>query len=95
MFCQKLYETDWTEIVTCEKPREFYKMFLRIIMPLYMEYFPTKKIKLKQKDMENPWKTARIKKSSKRKTHWYEKFLEMGIQRSEIESKYECSYFSK
>ena len=40
-------------------------------MFLYDEYFPIKIIKLKTKDIQSPWITTGIKKSSKHKQHLY------------------------
>ena len=38
-------------------------------------FFPLTKTKIITKDMESPWITKGIKKSSKRKQHTYSKFL--------------------
>lgn len=64
-------------------------------MSLYDKYFPTKRnIRLKEKDMENSWITAGIKKSCKCKKHLYEIFLKPRTQKSRGENKhYSC--FSK
>ena len=34
---------------------------------MYDNFFPIKKMKLKLKDLESPWITQRVKRSSKRK----------------------------
>ena len=46
-------------------------------------FFLKKKIKMKIKDIEGPWITAGIKKSSKRKQRLYEKFLKHRNEKSE------------
>ena len=51
------------------------KYFRKKVMSLYDEYFPIKIIKLKTKDIQIPWITTGIKKSSKYKQCLYEKFL--------------------
>ena len=48
-----------------------------------MKLFSLKKIKIKIKDIESPWVTAGIKKSSKRKQQLYEKFLKHRNEKSE------------
>ena len=67
MFHQKLHKTDWAEIETSRNPNVCYKTFLKKSMSLYDEYFPIKIIKLKTKDIQSPWITTGIKKSSKHK----------------------------
>ena len=47
MFRQKLHETDWVEIETSRNLNVCYKIFLKKVMSLYVEYFPIKIIKLK------------------------------------------------
>ena len=49
--------------------------------------FPRKKIKLKLKDIQSPWITSGIKKSSKLKQRLYDKFLKTRNQKSELEYK--------
>ena len=83
MFCQTLYETDWAEIETSRNPNVCYKIFLKKIMSFYDEYFPIKIIKLKTKDIQSPWITTGIKKSSRNKKHLYEKFLKTRCQKAE------------
>ena len=74
MFRPKLHETDWTKIETSRNPNVCYKIFLKKFMSLYDEYFPIKIIKLKTKNIQSPWITTAIKKSSKHK-RLYQKFL--------------------
>ena len=54
---------------------------------MYDKHFPLKKIKLKTKALKNPWITAAIKKSSKRKQRLYTKFLKIRNQKRETEYK--------
>ena len=48
---------------------------------MYDNFFPIKKIKLKSKDLKNPWITLGIKRSPKCKVRLYNKFLNNGTQR--------------
>ena len=75
MFRQNLHETDWAEIEASRNPNVCYKIFSKKFISLYGEYFPIKIIKLKTKDIQIPWITTGIKKSSKYKQCLYEKFL--------------------
>ena len=74
-FNKKLYEIDWNEVKSCEHPSKSYETFLTKFLSIYDDLFSKKKIKVKSKDIQSPWITAGIKKSSKRKQRLYEKFL--------------------
>ena len=84
LFKQKLYETSWDEIEMSQNPDQEYKTFLTKFSDLYNIYFPTKIIKVKNKDLNSPWITKGIKKSSKRKQRLYEKFLKNRIEKHEL-----------
>ena len=86
-FNQKLYEIHWNEVKSSENPSESYEIFLTKFVSIYDAFFPKKKIKVKSKDIQNPWITAGIKKSSKRKQRLYEKFLNCKSERNEDEYK--------
>ena len=83
MSCQKLHETDWVEIETSRNPDVCNKIFLKNFTSLYDEYFPIKIIKLKAKDMQSPWITTGIKKSSKHKQCLFEKVLKTRCKKVE------------
>ena len=74
LFKQKLYETNWEDTEVSQNLDEAYKSFLNKFPDLYDTYFPKKQIKLKSKDLQSPWITNSIRKSSKRKQRLYEKF---------------------
>ena len=74
LFKQKLYETNWDVIEVSQNPDEAYKSFLNKFSDLSNTYFPKKQIKLKSKDLQSPWITNGIRKSSKRKKRLYEVF---------------------
>ena len=69
---QKLYDIDWNEVKSCEHPSESYEIFLTKFLSIYDDFFPKQKIKVKSKDIQRPWITAGIKKSSKHKQRLYE-----------------------
>ena len=79
---QKLYEIDGNEVKSCEHLCESYKIFLTKFHSISDDLFPKKKIKVKSKDIQSPWITARIKKSSKRKQRLYENFLKYRSERN-------------
>ena len=56
-------------------PNKAYDNFMSIFSHLYDEHFPIRKIKLKLKDIQSPWITKGIKKSSRMKQRLYEKYL--------------------
>ena len=87
LFKQKLHETKWDEIMSFQNPDDAYKAFLKRFSTLYDTYFPEKKIELKNKDLQSPWITKGITKSSKRKQRLYEKFLKNGNKKNELEYK--------
>ena len=58
-----------------QNPDDAYKAVLKRFSALYDTYFPKKKIKLKNKDLQSPWITKAIIRSSKRKQRLYEKIL--------------------
>ena len=74
-FQNELYGTNWKDIETFTDPNEAYKAFLETFLILYDKYFPKQKIKVKTKDLQSPWVTKGIKKSSKKKQRLYQKFL--------------------
>ena len=82
-----MYETSWDDIEASQNPDEAYKRFLNTFFDLYDTYFPKKQIKLKSEDLQNPWITNGIKKSSKRKQRLYEKFLKNRKGKNELKYK--------
>ena len=61
------------------------KHFMRLYLKKNLS--PRKKIKLKVKDIQIPWITSGIKKSSKRKQRLFNKFSKTRSQESELEYK--------
>ena len=81
----QFYESDWVKIETCDNPSEYCKLFFKKVLTIYENFLPIKKIKLKAKDIQSPWITSGIKKSSKRKQRLYEEFVNTRNQKSELE----------
>ena len=65
-FKQNLYKTNWKDIEASTDSNEAYKAFLERFLFLYDKNFPIRKIKIKANDLESPWITNGIKKSSKK-----------------------------
>ena len=86
-FKQDLYKTNWKDIEAFTDPNEAYKAFLERFLLLYDKNFPIRKIKIKAKDLESPWITNGIKKSSKKKQRLYQKFLKTRTEKNESEYK--------
>ena len=84
-FDQRPFEIDWNEVKSCEHPSKSYEIFLTKFLSIYDGFFQKKKIKVKSKDIQSPWITAGIKKSSKLKQRLYENFLKCRSQRNENE----------
>ena len=87
LFKQKLYETNWDDTEVSQNPDEACKSFLNKFSDLYDTYFPKNQVKLKSKDLQSPWITNGIRKSSKRKQRLYEKFLKNRNEKIEVQYK--------
>ena len=82
-----MYKTNWKDTEAFTDPNEAYKAFLERFLLLYDKNFPIRKIKIKAKDLESPWITNGIKKSSKKKQRLYQKFLKTRTEKNESEYK--------
>ena len=74
-FLQNLYQYDWDTIKTDQDANEAYNNFIATFCTIYDTFFPMNKMKIKTKDLESPWITKGIKKSSKKKQLLYSKFF--------------------
>ena len=61
-----------------------YSSFLTKFSEIYENHFPLKNYKIKQKDIQSPWISKGLKKSSKQKQKLYVKFLKTKSPESEI-----------
>ena len=66
-FLQNLCQYDWDTIKTHLHANEAYNNFISTFCTIYDTFFPTNAMKIKTKDLESPWITKGIKKSSKKK----------------------------
>ena len=85
IFKQKLYETSWDDVKSPKTLRKNIKVFWLSFSDLYDTYFPKKQIKLKSKDLQSPWITNGINKSSMQSL--YEKFLKNRIEKMSLNTK--------
>ena len=84
-FLQNLYQYDWDTIKTHQDANEAYNNFISTFCTIYDIFFPMNKIKIKTKDLESPWITKGIKKSSKKKQRLYSKFLKKRNEKTKKE----------
>ena len=76
LFKHELGQIKWNNIIkTLDNPNTVYKNFFNTFLNTYDKYFPTIRIKIKAKTIQNPWITKVITKSSKKKQKLYERFL--------------------
>ena len=74
-FKNDLINVNWHQIETLEDPDTSYNNFSKIFSELYNKNFPINEYNLKTKDLNNPWMSKGLKKSSKLKQKLYIKFL--------------------
>ena len=84
-FLQNLYQYDWDTIKTHQDANEAYNNFISTFCTIYDTFFPMNKMKIKTKDLESPWITKGIKKSSKKKQRLYLKFLKKRNEKTKKE----------
>ena len=87
MFKQELYKTSWDDVINNKDLSDAYNYFLHKLIVLYNKYFPKQSIRVYKKDLQSPWITRWIKKSSKRKQKLYVKFFKNRNSKSELEYK--------
>ena len=75
LFKQELYKTSWDNVINKKSQNDTYNYFLHKLIVLYDKYFPKQNTRIYKKDLQGPWITRGIKKSSKRKQKLYVKFL--------------------
>ena len=87
LFKQELYKTSWDDVINNKNPNDAYNYFSHKLIVLYDKYFPKQNIRIHKKDLQNPWITRGIRKSSKRKQKLYVKVLKNRNRKSELEYK--------
>ena len=87
LFKQRLFKTGWNDVINNKNPNDGYFYFSHKLIVLYDKYFPKQNIRIHKKDLQNPWITRGIRKSSKRKQKLYVKVLKNRNRKSELEYK--------
>ena len=76
---------NWNSINHSPETNSKYETFLKIFSELYENHFPLKDFQIKVKDLQAPWISKGLKKSSKQKQKIYIKFLKnKSIQNEQI-----------
>ena len=79
-FKKNVFEIDWQEIKALQNPWNAYTYFLEQFLRLYDRDKKKSREKL-CKDLQNPWITNGVKKSSKHKQRLYDNFLKNGNEK--------------
>ena len=95
LFKQELYKTSWDDVINNKNPNDAYNYFLHKLIVLYDKYFPKHNIRIYKKDLQSPWITTGIKKSSKRKQKLYVGFLKNRNSKNELEYKNYKNFLSR
>ena len=91
LFKQELCKTSWDDVINNKNPNDAYNHFSHKLIVLCDKYFPKQDIRIYKKDLQSPWITREIKKSSKRKQKLYVKFLKKRTRKNELE----CNNYKK
>ena len=74
-FKTDLRNVNWNSINHSPETNSKYETFFKIFSELYEKHFPLKDFQIKVKDLQAPWISKGLKKSSKQKQKLYIKFL--------------------
>ena len=94
-FKSKLNLASWHEVLNSENANTAFSIFSNIINQIFDETCPVTEVKLKPKELLNPWMTTSLKKSSKRKQKLYDKFLKTRSKQDELNYKTYKNLFQK
>ena len=88
-FKTDLRNINWNSINHSPEANSKYEIFLKIFSELYEKHFPLKDFQIKVKDLQAPWISKGLKKSSEQTQKMYIKFLKnKSIQSEQIYKKY-------
>ena len=88
-FKRDLCNVNWNSINHSPETNFKYKTFFKMFSELYEKHFPLKDFQIKVKNLEAPWISKGLKKSSKQKQKLYIKFLKnKSIQNERIYKDY-------
>ena len=74
-FKEHLSLMNWRNITDLNNANEMYEKFVKTFTEIYENYFPLKEVSIKTKDLQTPWMSRGLKKSSKQKQKLYIKYL--------------------
>ncbi|XP_065642572.1 uncharacterized protein LOC136074196 [Hydra vulgaris] len=106
-FRNYLLKVNWKQLNNCKDVNIAYDFFYNEFINVYNKAFPMKEIKTKLKNLQSPWITKGLIKSSKKKQRLYEKFLKNKTYQNEkkykiyknlfenLKKKAKKNYFSK
>ena len=80
-FKELMNTVDWNSVTQTLNPNDSYSIFIEKFIKIYDQAFPLQKIKIKRKSLDSPWITKGIRKSSRKKQHLYEKFLNTKLRK--------------
>ena len=83
LFKQKLHETTLDNIRNIKEHNEEYRKIIKTFSFIYESIFPKKRVRVKFKNLINPWETKGITKSSKKKQRLYQKYLKKRTSKNE------------
>ena len=87
LFKQELHKASWDDVINNKNPNDAYNCFSHKLIALYDKYFLKESIRIYEKDLQSPWITREIRKSSKRKQTLYAKFNKNRNSKNELEYK--------
>ena len=93
-FKNELHLTEW-DVDSSKDTNILFEKFSNTFSTLYEKHFPLKKINIKSKDLNSPWMTKGMKKSSKQKQKLYIKYLKNKTEASENNYKNYKNLFEK
>ena len=89
-FKTDLRSVNWNSINQSSERNSKYETFLKIFSELYKKQIPLKNFQIKVKNLQAPWISKCLKKSSKQKQKLYIKFLKnKSTQNEQIEKNYQ------
>ena len=95
-FRKALEETSWNDVtIFNQNTNAAYDIFSEKIQDTFDTFCPIKEVKLKPKEILNPWMTNGLKKSSKRKQKLYNKFLKSRSIKDENNYKTYKAFYQK
>ena len=86
-FKEQIENLHWKHVDFSKDPNKIYETFITTLQDVYNANFPIKTVKLRKKDVQCPWSSKGLKKSSKTKQKLYIKYLKTRTPESEARYK--------